>query len=85
VSCGSDKKRLSEEGKKVQIFEGKKAYEGCEVVDKITSENDIGSVQVATNGVRNKAADLGANYVLIHDEIKNGSKVKVIATAYECP
>ena len=84
VHCASNPNQLTEDGKKVQIMSGKKPMEGCEVVDKVTGENDISSIQVSTNKVRNAAAKKGANYVLIEDEILNGSKAKVIATAYSC-
>jgi hypothetical protein len=84
LSCSSNPNMLSDAGRTVQVMPGKKPMEGCEVVDKITGENDISSIQVATNKVRNMAAKKGANYVLIEDEIINGSKAKVIATAYLC-
>ncbi|HAZ12297.1 MAG: hypothetical protein A2X86_03580 [Bdellovibrionales bacterium GWA2_49_15] len=84
VHCASNPNQLTEAGKKVQIMSGKKPMEGCEVVDKVIAENEIGSIQVSTNKVRNIAAQKGANYVLIEDEILNGSKAKVIATAYTC-
>ncbi|MBI2518944.1 MAG: hypothetical protein HYV97_00940 [Bdellovibrio sp.] len=84
VHCASNPNQLTEDGKKVQVIPGKKPMEGCEVVDKVIGENDIGSIQVSTNKVRNAAAKKGANYVLIEDEILNGGKAKVIATAYTC-
>ena len=84
VNCASNPNQLTEAGKKVQIIAGKKPMEGCEVVDKLIGENDINSIQAATNKVRNMAASKGANYVLVEDEILNGSKAKVVATAYSC-
>jgi|GEM_PF-1166464 len=82
--CASNPNQLTDDGKKVQIMPGKKPMEGCEVVDRFVGENDMSSIQVATNMVRNMAAKKGANYVLIEDEIQNGQKVKVIATGYSC-
>ncbi len=84
VHCASNPNQLTEEGKKVQVMSGKKPMEGCEVVDKVTGENDINSIQVATNKARNMAAKKGANYILVEDELLNGSHAKVIATAYSC-
>lgn len=84
ASCASNPNQLTEAGKKVQIMSGKKPMEGCEVVDKVSGENELASIQVATNQVRNAAAKKGANYVQIQDEILNGQNAKVYATAYTC-
>ena len=63
---------------------GNKPKSGCEVTAKVVGENDIGSPDMARNDARNKAADQGANSMFIDEEISNGSKWEIRATAYEC-
>lgn len=84
VSCGSNPSVLSEKGKAVKVIEGK-PNSNCEVVGKVVGENEFGSVDVAKNDARNKAANLKATHILIKDEVSNGNKWEVHALAYECP
>ena len=83
-SCGGNPTKLSDDGRKIQTLDGK-PYDGCEVAGKVKGESEIASLKLANNHARNLAADLGANYIKIEDEIINGHEAKVIAMAYDCP
>lgn len=82
AACSSSKTKLTDKGRNVQLVDEKPT--GCEVVGKVIGLNDFGSVHVARNHARNQAGDLGANYLLIKDEVMNGNKWEVHALAFEC-
>lgn len=84
TGCSSNKMALTEEGRAVQEFSGK-PMAGCDVVGKVVGENESNSIDGAKNQTRNRAAELGANYILIQDELQNGNHWAVHAMAYKCP
>ena len=84
AGCATERKKLTDDGKKVEVMIDK-AHSGCNVVDKIVGENENGSVALATNHARNQAAKMGGNGLIANREVQNGSKVRVHATVYDCP
>ena len=82
-ACSSSPGVLSDEAKEVQVLPNKPGEE-CNVVGKVMGENAQGSVELARNHARNLAAKLKANGIFINQEVPNGSKIQVFATAYQC-
>lgn len=82
VGCASDSKKLSDKAKELEIYGTKPA--SCSVVGKVVGEDRMGSKEVALNHALNQAADLGATGVFVNQEVPNGQKMQVFATAYEC-
>jgi hypothetical protein len=83
-SCASDPYRLSEDAKKVELLQRKPKDNECEVVAKVTGEHNEGSERMARNMAINKAADADADSIYFDETVPNGSKRKVMATAYIC-
>ncbi len=83
VSCSSNRpQQLTEKAKELEIYPQKP--KDCRVVGKVVGVNESGSVELATNDAINQAADLKATGVFVNQEIPNGQKRSVHATAYEC-
>jgi hypothetical protein len=83
TACSAGQTKLSDEAKELQLFPNKPGSE-CAVVGKVVGENGQGSVDLARNHARNLAAKLGANGMFIDQEVPNGAKMRVFATAYQC-
>ncbi len=83
VSCATSKKRLSDDGRKVQVLRSKPKG-NCSVVDKVVGENDEGSVELARNHARNLVAKMDADSIYFDEEIGNGSVWRVHSTGYNC-
>jgi hypothetical protein len=81
VSCATSY-QLNEESKKVEIYSS--APKDCVVVGKVEGVHKKGSMDLARNQAINEASKLGANGVVINQEIPNGMKNEVFATAYKC-
>ncbi len=82
-ACSSAPGVLSDEAKEVQVLANKPGEE-CHVVGKVVGENEQGSPELARNHARNLAANLRANGIFINQEVPNGAKIQVFATAYQC-
>ena len=82
-ACSSAPGVLTDDGKEVQILDNKPGNE-CNVVGKVVGENDQGSPELARNHARNLAGKLRANALFINQEVPNGAKLQVFATAYQC-
>ena len=74
---------LSSSGKKVEILKDA-PNSGCEVVGKVVGMDETGTVELARNSTRNQAAELDATHIRIDQEVPNGRKWAVYATAYLC-
>jgi hypothetical protein len=83
VSCAGSSELLTDDGKKVELFNSKPGAE-CSVVGKVVGETDKGSVDLARNHARNLAAKLRANAIFVNEEVSNGAKIQAFATAYQC-
>jgi hypothetical protein len=83
IACSSSPSTLTDEGKKVEVFDTKPGSE-CSVVGKVVGINEQGSADMARNHARNLAANLRGNALFITQEVPNGQKVQVYATAYDC-
>lgn len=83
TSCSTSKTKLDSRGKEVEVLSTKPGS-GCSVVNKVVGENDNGSVDLARNHARNLAGKAGGNAITFDEEIMNGQKWRVHATAYEC-
>ena len=83
ASCGTSTTKLTSKGKDVEILSAQPKSE-CSMVGKVVGENLEGSVELARNHARNLAAALGATALWIEQEVPNGNKVKVHASAYQC-
>lgn len=81
VSCATSY-QLDEQSKKIEIYST--APKDCVVVGKVEGLHKKGSMDLARNQAINEAAKLGANGVVINQEIPNGMKNEVFATAYKC-
>ncbi len=81
VGC-STSHQLNENSKKIEVYSSKP--QDCVVVGKVKGVHKEGSMDMARNQAMNKASDLGANGVVIDQEIPNGMKNEVFATAYKC-
>lgn len=81
VSCATSY-QLDEQSKKIEIYST--APKDCVVVGKVEGVHKKGSMDLARNQAINEAAKLGANGVVINQEIPNGMKNEVFATAYKC-
>lgn len=83
AACSSNPAALSDDGKEVQVLDSKPGTE-CSVVGKVVGENGQGSADLARNHARNLAGKLRANALFITQEVPNGQKVQIFATAYQC-
>lgn len=83
TACATSKTKLTEGGKEVQMLENRPGQE-CAVVGKVIGENAQGSRDLARNHARNLAAKMDANALFIDEEVPNGAKVRIFATAYQC-
>jgi hypothetical protein len=82
-ACGSAPGVLTDSGKEVQTLDNKPGSE-CSVVGKVVGENEQGSPEMARNHARNLSAKLNGNAMFINQEVPNGGKIQVFATAYQC-
>lgn len=82
VACASKPEQLTEKAKNLEVYGTKPS--NCNVVGKVTGENDMGSKEIALNQALNAAAKLGASGVFVNQEVPNGKNFKVYATAYQC-
>jgi hypothetical protein len=83
VACASGPtEQLTKKAQNLEVYAAKP--NGCKVVGKVVGLNENGSTELATNDAVNKAADLGATGVFVNQEVPNGNKRAVHATAYDC-
>jgi hypothetical protein len=83
AACSSAPGVLTEDGKGVETLTNKPGTE-CNVVGKVVGESEQGSPEMARNHARNLTAKLRGNSMFINQEVPNGAKIQVFATAYEC-
>ncbi len=83
AACATSRRELTEDGEKVEVYANRPGSE-CAVVGKVTGMNDQGSRDLARNHARNLAGKMGANGIFINQEVPNGAKIQVFATAYKC-
>ena len=82
VACAHDSKSLSDKAKNLEVYGTKPA--GCNVVGKVIGVDLQGSKEIAMNHALNQAAELKATGVFVNQEVPNGNKMQVFATAYAC-
>ena len=83
VACSTSRpEKLSENAKEIEVHQTKPAQ--CHVIGKVEGVNEQGSKELALNDALNQAADKGANGLFVNQEVPNGNKMSVYATAYEC-
>jgi len=83
VSCGGPSTQLTPKGRNAQVV-NKKQVTSCEIVGKFIGENEFGSEEVATNDLRNRAGNVGADSVVVTAIVPNGKHVAVHGLAYKC-
>jgi hypothetical protein len=84
VACASeDPSRLSERAQGLEVFDTKPTA-ACRVVGKVVGVDMQGSKDLALNRALNAAAALEATGLLVNEEVPNGAKMTVHATAYDC-
>ncbi len=83
AACSSSPGVLTDDGKEVQTLDNRPGTE-CNVVGKVMGENAQGSPELARNHARNLTAKLNGNSMFINQEVPNGAKIQVFATAYSC-
>lgn len=83
VACASDpSEQLSEKAQEIEVHQTRPTQ--CRVVGKVEGVNLQGSKELALNHALNQAANKGANGVFVNQEVPNGNKMTVYATAYIC-
>lgn len=82
VACSSKPGILTEKAKNLEVYPNKPA--SCDVVGKVVGMDENGSTELATNHALNQAAKLGATGMVVNQEVPNGNKRSVYATAYQC-
>ncbi len=82
ASCSSNPGILSEKAKSLEVFPNKPT--DCRVVGKVVGEDKKGSKELAINHALNQAAELNASGIFVNQEVPNGNKMNLYATAYQC-
>lgn len=83
IACASKPVvQLSDKAKDIEVVAVKPV--GCHVVGKVVGKDEIGSKELALNDALNQAANLGATTLHVNQEVPNGKKMMVHATAYKC-
>lgn len=82
VACSSRSEKLSEKAKDIEVHQTRPTQ--CRVIGKVEGVNTQGSKELALNDALNQAADKGANGLFVNEEVPNGNKMTVYATAYDC-
>jgi len=82
VACSSNPGVLTEKAKDLEVYPNKPA--GCNVVGKVVGMDENGSTELDTNHALNLAANLKATGIVVNQEVPNGNKRAVHATAYQC-
>lgn len=82
VGCGSRSEKLSDKAKEIEVHQTKPSQ--CRVIGKVEGMNEQGSKELALNDALNQAAEKGANGLFVNQEVPNGNKMSVYATAYDC-
>ena len=82
AACSSTT-QLSDDAKNVEVLVNKPS-QGCHTVGKVVGIDDVGSKELAMNRALNQAAKLGATALHVSQEVPNGKKMTVYATAYKC-
>jgi uncharacterized protein YcfL len=82
AACSSNPAVLTEKAKDVEVYNSKPT--DCQVAGRVVGENKNGSKELALNHALNQAADLKATGIFVNQEVPNGSKMSVHATAYQC-
>lgn len=82
VACSSRSEKLSDKAKEIEVHQTKPTQ--CRVAGKVEGHNEQGSKELALNDALNQAADKDANGLFVNQEVPNGNKVTVYATAYDC-
>jgi hypothetical protein len=83
VACSSGPaEKLTDKAKEIEVHQTKPTQ--CQVVGKVEGVNMQGSKELALNHALNQAAEKGANGLFVNQEVPNGNKFTVYATAYDC-
>ncbi len=82
VSCSSNPGVLTPKAQDLEVYANKPA--GCNVVGKVVGQDANGSTELATTHALNQAAVLNATGIVVNQEVPNGNKRAVHATAYQC-
>jgi uncharacterized lipoprotein YajG len=82
AGCASSPVQLSNKAKDIEVVTLKPT--GCHVVGKVVGQDNQGSKDLALNHALNQAAKLGATNLHVNQEVPNGKKMLVHATAYKC-
>ena len=82
AACTTNKHQLTDKGRDLEVYSNKPL--NCTAMDKVVGIHEKGSKDMALNDALNQAAKLGATGVFINQEVPNGSKMAVHATAYKC-
>ncbi len=82
LACSSSNpNKLSNKAKDLEVYGTKPS---CSVVGKVVGFDKMGSREIALNHALNQAAELSATGIFVNQEVPNGSKMQVFATAYQC-
>lgn len=82
AACSSRSEKLSDKAKEIEVHQTKPSQ--CRVIGKVEGMNGQGSKELALNDALNQAALKGANGLFVNQEVPNGNKMSVYATAYDC-
>lgn len=81
AACAS-KTQLTDKAKGLEVYATKPT--DCRVQGRVVGESEEGSKELALNHALNQAADLNASGIFVNQEVPNGKKMAVHATAYQC-
>lgn len=83
AACSSGNKfQLTDKARDMEVYTNKPV--NCTAMDRVVGMHPKGSKDLALNHALNQAAKLGATGVFVNQEVPNGSKMAVHATAYKC-
>lgn len=82
AACSSNKHQLSDRARDLEVYANKPA--NCTALERVVGIHEKGSKDLALNHALNQAADQGATGVYVNEEVPNGNKMAVHATAYKC-
>lgn len=81
-ACASPQYQLSDSARELEVYATKPA--NCTAMERVVGIHDKGSKDMALNHALNQAAKLGATGVFVNQEVPNGQRMAVHATAYRC-
>lgn len=87
LSCTMSPVELTPGGERIRVLTSKHSYPECEVLKVITSSDPVGGIKGTSNLLRNEAADLEGNAILMHPEttqMDSSGRIAITADVLRC-